>query len=151
MFWGVGCIVCTACGVGGYATGIGGTNSSTCSNCSVGTYNNLTTAWRCVGCAAGTYAALTGSSSCSSCTSGYYMPIEGSMGCIPCPYNTHTSGLAPPSSALACTCLPSWSCTYTRAARTQVQMITNMSWSNLTSALNAWALQQNVQLVVNLV
>jgi hypothetical protein len=111
---------CTQCGVGYYSANA----SQACTVCPSGhaCASNTTAsptpcaagafaaagASACVTCAAGAFAAA-GASACVTCAAGTY---SGGITCIPCP--SHTTSLPGSKSALSCTCLAGYSCTYTK-------------------------------------
>lgn len=149
-----GSSICTSCVAGTYSTAIRSISASTCTNCSIGTFNAQpagNSSGACIACAAGSYSHIEGASACSRCKRGFYMPLQGSTGCIPCPWRTQTLDNSSQNSEGTCLCLPSWNCTYTRRARTQLQLSVNVNLDNLTRTLDAWAQIHAVDYNVNLV
>lgn len=145
---------CTSCVAGTYSTALRSISASTCQNCSIGTFNAQpagNSSGACIACAAGSYSQIEGASACSRCKRGFYMPLQGSTGCIPCPWRTQTLDNSSQNSEGTCLCLPSWNCTYTRRARTQLQLSVNVNLDNLTRTLDAWAQINAVEYNVNLV
>jgi hypothetical protein len=66
-------------------------NNTTCVNCPVGTYQNLSDQTACVNCPTGTYQRTTGQTSCVNCPTGT-SSNPGSLFCTPCAAGTFSTG-----------------------------------------------------------
>ena len=108
---------CSPCTAGKYSSGSGMNDTNTCTSCPAGTYsdsNGSTVCKSCTGCDPSQIdlspcnMGQTSDTSNCTCSSGYY----GTSACLQCP--SHTTSLHGSKSALACTCLAGYSCTYTK-------------------------------------
>ena len=116
---GVGKSACDGCSPGTYGTGVGFIAPTNCSACAAGTYSNATAASSqavCHNCETGTYNPNPSESACALCAPDNYALIEGSQQCILCPYGSGTNNTYGTKNMRGCLCLPTWNCTYTRRA-----------------------------------
>ena len=119
-----GLSACDGCAAGSYSDSIGRTTP--CTNCSVGTYSNLTrqtSVQTCESCMAGTYSRSVGVSRCLVCAVGTYNEYPGCTACAFCPRHTQGASNVSTGSVLQCRCSGGFNCAYTRKAYMRVQAV----------------------------
>ena len=134
------------CPPGSFTTSTSADSALACTFAPTGNYVPSAGATSATQCAAGSYSAVTGASACQSCPAGTYDPTSvgrtsvcglctansycGSGGLTQTSCPAHTASNTGASSVLACSCIPGYSCAYTKRITATVVVNSTVSGFN---------------------